>query len=105
MRQDGEGGRHGVSNVIQKNRNEGRGALGPRSRSCAISKPLPSISTHPLGLDTLAWQQARHKKRYDRSDNAHRNKRAVSFAQNASNRKYAADAFLHPLASQRPTPQ
>ena len=63
----------------------------------------PSLSIHAMHhLDwNTAWQEARQKKRNDRSDSSHWNKRAASFAQNARKSNYA-DEFLHLLT---PHPQ
>lgn len=55
-------------------------------------------SMHPLDWNR-AWQEARKKRRGERSDSAHWNKRASSFAQNARKSTYAED-FLHLLTPQ-----
>lgn len=63
-----------------------------------MNTAMSTKSTHPWDWN-LAWQQARTKKRHDRSDNSHWNKRAASFAQNARKSNYAEE-FLHLLAPQ-----
>jgi len=58
-----------------------------------------TVKTMPLLDWNIAWQEARQKRRGERSDSSHWNKRAASFAQNARKSDYA-DNFLNLLTPQ-----
>ncbi|MGI6656769.1 MAG: class I SAM-dependent DNA methyltransferase [Desulfobulbus sp.] len=62
------------------------------------SKP-PAENGPPVGDWNLLWQEALRKKRWDRSDKAHWNRRAASFAQHSRKNGYARE-FLHLMQPQ-----